>query len=152
MSNVDAGINETAIKSFGKRLRLSLTVRGFALMEIIMILVILGIIGANVVHVMNSSWRRTESSNRMLIAGQMIERQIEQMRIAVDEDPDDNFPPNDSTFTENGITLEWTLSSVNRLTDPSTEVNNARKGEFTACWGTRKGDTLNVTTYFSKNF
>lgn len=126
--------------------------RGLALMEIILILVIIGIIGARIISFQASSWKRTGTSNRMLVAGQMIERQVEKMRMHVDSDPDNNFPPGDSTFSENGITLECTVSPVYRFTDPSKALDHVRKCELTASWGSGKDDSLNVTAYLSKNF
>ena len=121
-------------------------------MEIILMLVILGIIGANAIMLQRNSWKRIGSSNRMLIAGQMIERQIESLRMTVDADPDNNFPPSDSQYTENGITLEWKLTSVINIGGPVIASNNVKKCELTAFWGKRSSDSLKVTSFLAKNF
>ena len=126
---------------------------GFALMEIILMLVITGIIGTNTIMVQRNSWKWTGSSNRMLIAGQMIERQIESLRMTVDADPESNFPPSDSQLTENGIKLEWKLSDVNKFGGgPVITKNHIRQCDLTASWGEKATDTLKVTTFLAKNF
>ena len=126
---------------------------GFALMEIILMLVIIGIIGTNTIMLQRNSWKRTGSSNRMLIAGQMIERQIESLRMTVAADPENNFPPVDSMLTENGISLEWEISDVNSFgAGPVITKNHIRECRLTASWGTRSTDTLRVTTFLAKNF
>jgi hypothetical protein len=126
---------------------------GFALMEIILMLVIIGIIGTNTIMLMRKSWKSTGTSNHMLIAGQMIERQIESLRMKVAENPGSNFPPADSQFTENGISLSWKLSSVNRIGGgPTITRNHIRQCRLTAAWGRQHGDTLMVTTYIGKDF
>ncbi len=126
---------------------------GFALMEIILMLVIIGIIGTNTIMLMRKSWKSTGASNHLLIAGQMIERQIESLRMKVAENPDNNYPPADSQFTENGISLSWKLSSVNKIGGgPAITRNHIRQCRLTAAWGRQHGDTLTVTTYIGKNF
>jgi type II secretory pathway pseudopilin PulG len=126
---------------------------GFALMEIILMLVIIGIIGANTLLLQRNSWKSTGSSNRMLIAGQMIERQIESLRMKIAEDPSANFPPSDSQFTENTITLQWQILSVSRIGGgPDITSNNVRQCDMVAFWGTRKNDSLQVTTFLAKEF
>ena len=126
---------------------------GFALMEIILMLVIIGIIGTNTIMLMRKSWKSTGTSNHMLIAGQMIERQIESLRMKVAENPGSNFPPADSQFIENGISLSWKLSPVNSIGGgPTITRNHIRQCQLTAAWGRQHGDTLTVTTYIGKDF
>jgi Tfp pilus assembly protein PilV len=126
--------------------------RGFALMEIILMLVIIGIIASNMMMLQRSSWKTTGSSNHLLIAGQMIERQIEELRMFVDNDPENNFPPEDGTLTENGITLSWEMIPVTRTVGTQVSLNNVRKCNLTASWGTGSNESLSVLTYLSKNF
>ena len=126
--------------------------KGFAIMEILLLMVIIGIIGANILFLQNSTWKRTGSSNRLLIAGQMIEKQIEQLRMYVDNNPEENFPPSDSSITENGIVLRWVFLPANRPVGSSVSLSHIRKCDFLAHWGTDNGDSLRVTTYLAKNF
>jgi len=126
--------------------------RGFAIMEIILMLVIIGIIGANTVMLHRSSWKRTGASNRGLVAGQMIEKQIEALRMFVDADTANNFPPPNDSITENGIQLKWELFRAVRLNNTSDTLRNVHQCKLTASWGRGKGDTLKVITFLAKSF
>jgi Tfp pilus assembly protein PilV len=125
---------------------------GFAIMEIILIMVVIGIIAANIMTLQQSSWSMSGSSNKLLLAGQIIDRQVEELRMYVDRDPSTNFPPSDSSFTENGITLKWKLSTVTRSVGTKVNIDNVRECNLTAGWGAKKWDTLRVRTYIARNF
>jgi prepilin-type N-terminal cleavage/methylation domain-containing protein len=131
-------------------------VNGFTLMEVLVSLAILGAIALSLFCIHTSSWIRVTKSNRMMIASQLIEKQIEKMRMDIAIDSVSNWPPESGTATANGIILNWIISSANR---PSTCVsgagavlNNVRRCDLSAVWGTGKGDTLKITTYLSKMF
>ncbi len=125
---------------------------GFAIMEIILVMVVIGIIAANIMMLQKSSWSMSGSSNKLLLAGQMIDRQIETMRMFVDRNPSANFPPRDSSITENGIKLSWTLSPVTRSVGSKVNIDNVRECNLTAGWGKNKWDSLKVRTYLARNF
>jgi prepilin-type N-terminal cleavage/methylation domain-containing protein len=135
-------------------LRLSFNRSGFTLIEILISIVIVGVIGLNIIMFQTSSWKRTSSSNKLLVAGQMIEKQIEYIRMTVDSDPVNKFPPHDSTITENGIKLCWNISSAYRPKGPSPRgpLLNVRRCDLTASWGSTKNDSLVVTTYIARYF
>jgi type II secretory pathway pseudopilin PulG len=125
---------------------------GFAIMEIILIMVVIGIIAANIMVLQKSSWSMSGSSNKLLLAGQMIDRQVETMRMSVDRNPSTNFPPHDSSITENGITLKWKFSTVTRSVGTKVVIDNVRECNLTAGWGKSKWDSLKVRTYLARNF
>lgn len=128
--------------------------RGFTLLEVMMVMVIVGIVGVNIMISQTASWKKTTTSNRMLVAGQMIEKQVEKLRMYIDVDPVNRFPPHDSSYTENGINLLWKFTDASRPTGPSPRgpLKNVRKCDLTATWGNNRGDTLIVTTYLAKYF
>jgi prepilin-type N-terminal cleavage/methylation domain-containing protein len=127
--------------------------RGFSLLEILVSLVIVGIIGVSIISLQTSVWKNSTTSNRMLLAGQLIEKQIESIRMGIDQNPISNFPPKEGALTENGISLSWKIFSAYRPKGATTtELKNVRRCVFTATWGKNKGDTLLVTTYISKFF
>ena len=147
----------TRMRSFTKKIPAGivrpLTISsGFAIMEVILMLVIIGIIGSSTIMLHRSSWKTSSISNRMLIAGQMIERQIEELRMQVDADPENNFPVDDGSITENGITVSWKSTEVTRTVGSRIALDHIRKCELIAQWGNGKNDSLSLTTYLSKNF
>jgi hypothetical protein len=100
-----------------------------------------------------SVWKRSTTSNRLLVAGQLIEKQIESIRMTIDQNPTSNFPPKEGSIAENGISLTWKVLSAYRPKGAtSTDLKNVRRCVFTATWGPNKGDTLLVTTYIAKYF
>jgi hypothetical protein len=125
---------------------------GFAIMEVILIMVVIGIIAANIMVLQKSSWKMSGSSNKLLLAGQMVDRQVETMRMFVDRNPSSNFPPHDSSITENGITLKWAFSKVTRSVGTKVPITNVRECNLTAGWGKSKWDSLKVRTYLARNF
>lgn len=124
---------------------------GFSLLEVLISMVIVGIIAALIFSIQTSSWKNSTSSNRTMVAGHMVERQIELMRLNISRNQNQYFPPVNGSVLENGITLSWIISNATRPTDAGT-LPNTRRCDFTACWGGRKADTLKVTTYISKLF
>lgn len=132
--------------------RIGISDDGFAIMEIILIMVVIGIIAANIMVLQKSSWKMSSSSNKLLLAGQIIDRQVEQMRMFVDRNPSANFPPRDSSFVENGITVKWTLSTVTRSVGTKVNIDNVRECNLIAGWGKNKWDSLKVRTYLARNF
>jgi len=126
---------------------------GFSLLEILVSLVIVGIIGVSIIALQTSVWKRSATSNRLLVAGQLIEKQIESIRLTIDQDPTSNFPPVNGSIVENGISVSWKVASAYRPKGATaTELTNVRRCVFTASWGNNRGDTLLVTTYISKLF
>jgi prepilin-type N-terminal cleavage/methylation domain-containing protein len=124
--------------------------KAFSLLEVLFSMVIIGIIGVLIFSIQSSSWRRVMSSNRTLVAGHMIERQIESMRMIISRDQEHNFPPVSGSTVENGVTLNWLISTATRPTGGSQD--NSRQCDFTASWGLGKNDTMKATTYLSKMF
>ena len=146
-------MSKCTVKAFGYN-RKCKRISGFSLLEIVIALAIVGFIGINIMMLQTSSWKRTNTSNRLLVSGQMIEKKIEYFRMNIDADPLNNFPPIDGSTSENGINLSWQFSSAYRPLGPQPRgpLTNVRRCDFTATWGTSRGDTLIVTTYLSKFF
>ena len=114
-------------------------------------MIFLGIIGLVLYSSQSFSWKNTIGSNKTIVAGQMIERQIEAIRIAIDRNPAYFFPPPSFQKSENGIDLKWTISQAVRPVGGA-NLSNVRKCYFVASWGKGKNDSLKVTTYLSKMF
>jgi prepilin-type N-terminal cleavage/methylation domain-containing protein len=125
--------------------------KAFTLMEVLISMVVIAFMAMVVFTAMSSSWKRSIFSNRSLVAGHLIEREIEKMRMNIDRNPDNNFPPVSNTITENGVTLTWTIADAKRPTDNAT-LANVRQCNFVAKWGSGKTDSMMVSTYLSKMF
>ena len=125
---------------------------GFTLTEVLIAIVIIAITAAIFMMTQNTSFGRTRSSNRLLDAGQLIEKHVEQKRMEISVNPG-NLPSVNSvsTYTEKGIAL---ICSTKAAVDPNgANINNVRLYKMVATWGSTKiGDTLEVTTYLAENF
>lgn len=126
--------------------------KAFTLLEVLVSMALIGIIGVLIFSIQTSSWKRVTSSNRTLVAGHMIEKQIEAMRMNISRDQNHNFPPVSGSVTNNGVTLKWQISDALRPKDSTTHLTNVKQCDFTASWGNGKSDTLRATTYLSKMF
>lgn len=124
---------------------------GFSVIEVLISLAILGIVALSIFMIQTSTWKGVIFSNRLTVAGQMIERQIEQLRMNIVANPVTNFPPHDSSYTENSITLSWKGTPVQRPVDGAW-LDHVRQYTFTAAWGKGKADTLRVTTCLAQKF
>ena len=124
---------------------------GFTFIEVLIAMFFFALIGLIFYSNQSSSWKKTVGSKNMLVAGNMIERQIETMRIAIDRSPTQFFPPQSSQTSANGIDLAWTVSAATRPVDGAV-LPNVRRCDFVAHWGSGKNDSLKVTTYISKMF
>jgi prepilin-type N-terminal cleavage/methylation domain-containing protein len=126
---------------------------GFTLLEILVAMMILAFFIGTAVIIQQNTMSRTRSSNKMLVAGHLIEKQIEYMRMQLLKDPDNNWPPGDTTFTSNDITLNCVVSDAYDLeTGSTTKIDSVRKLDIEATWVTDRPDTLRVETYLAKMF
>lgn len=124
---------------------------GLTLLEIMIALVVVGIGVGIFVTLQSSSGSRLAGNSNLLKAGQIIEKHMEAMRISVARDTVGNWPPRDTSYDENRITV---VRSVSQARSPKTNavLPNVRKVDIIASWGTGRNDTLNISTYVAKRF
>lgn len=128
--------------------------RGQAGLSLIEILIAIVVIGAGVgvfLKMGGSSGSSASGNSKMLRAGQLVERHIEAIRIGVARDTIGNWPPDDTSFSENGLKLVRRISQARSPKDNSV-LPNVRKVDVIVTWGTFKTDSLDVTTYVAKRF
>jgi prepilin-type N-terminal cleavage/methylation domain-containing protein len=125
--------------------------KAFTLIEVLISMVIVGIIGSLVFTVQSSTWKTSTSSNRAIVAGHMIQQQIELMRMNISQNQDLYFPPVSGSLVQNGVTLSWLVSNALRPSDGAA-LANVKKCDFIASWSASNGDTLKATTFLSKMF
>lgn len=124
---------------------------GLSLLEVMTALFVLSMAITLFVRLEGRSRSTFASSSNLLKAGQLLERQVETIRIHIAADTVLNWPPEDSLWKENGMTIQ---RSVTALVSPKdgAALPNLRKLELQAVWGLVKPDTLTITTYVSKRF
>lgn len=124
---------------------------GLTLMEILIAIVVVGIGVALFMTLQRNSGSRLAGNSNLLKAGQLIEKHMEAMRIAVARDTVANWPPRDTAYQENRISVERTVSEA-RSPKNNAVLPNVRRVEIIAAWGNARGDTLNISTYVAKRF
>jgi Tfp pilus assembly protein PilV len=109
-----------------------------------------------------TSWSQTRTTNRLMVAGHIIEKQIEQQRMIIAQDPATNFAAFKTNYVNKTvlvidstvrpyITVKWNVYDT--LHDPQGYIiKNVYQAKLAASWGTGQTDTLKVTTCIAKNF
>jgi prepilin-type N-terminal cleavage/methylation domain-containing protein len=136
--------------------------KGFTLIEVLLAMIIVMVSATSVLMWQKTSWSQTSTTNRLMVAGHVIEKQLEKQRMTIAENPSANF----ASFVQNStmvvvdssvtpyITVLWTIYAPDSLKDPQTgnNLNNVRKVQISAGYGSGPADTLKVVTAISKNF
>lgn len=105
-------------------------------------------------RVQHSSSRGSGENSRILIAGKMLEKYLEDTRINIARDTTHNWPPLNATIAgaaPNYITIRSTVSNALSPVDGAV-VNNVKRMDLVATWTRPYPDSLVVTTYVSKRF
>lgn len=132
---------------------------GFSLIEVALSILIIVISAIVVLMWQKTSWSQTSSTNRLMVAGHIIEKQIEQRRMLIAQNPATNFTAFKSlstlTIIDSSLTppikTEWVMKDT--LKDPAGNLlANVRWVQIKASWGSGKNDTLKVVTCIAKNF
>jgi prepilin-type N-terminal cleavage/methylation domain-containing protein len=134
---------------------------GFTMIEVLLAMIIIAMSAVAVITWQKTSWSQTSSTNRLMVVGQVIEKQIEKQRMIIAEHPVANY----ATFIGNStitlvdssvtprITVKWTIYAADSLKDLyGNNVKNVRKVQIKAGYGSGKNDTLTVVTAISQNF
>ena len=125
--------------------------RGLTLMEIVIALVVIGLGLGVFLKMEGSSGNNMSSNSKMMRAGQLVEKHVEAIRIGIARDTIANWPPGDTSLTENGLKLVRMISIARSPKDNSV-LANVRKVDIIVTWGAFKLDSLDVTTYVTRRF
>jgi prepilin-type N-terminal cleavage/methylation domain-containing protein len=130
--------------------------QGFTLIEILNTIVIIGITTGVVAVFQRSTWGSTRSTNNTLVAGQLIQRQIEQVRMEIAMDTSKLrlvYPAGTTgnlTDPESRIALRWSVAAA---TDPTAAaITLVRQFTYTAKWQSTKAESLVVVTCVARDF
>jgi prepilin-type N-terminal cleavage/methylation domain-containing protein len=129
---------------------------GFTLTEVLIVLFIMALAATGFIFLQKNTWSGTRQSNKVTIVSQVLEKQIEKLRMQIAQDPETNFPSlvaakNNTIETDvNGVDVHWTVRAA---TDPlGAVIDNVREVELKAKWRTDRWDSLVVITCIAKNF
>lgn len=125
--------------------------RGLTLLEIMIAIVVIAIGIGIFLKMQKSSGSNMTGNSKMMRAGQIVEKHVEAIRISIARDTVANWPPHDTTYTENLLKVE---RKVKAATSPRTGANlpNVREVDLTISWGKFHQDSLDVSTYVSRKF
>ena len=135
--------------------RLVRTPSGFTLLEIMISMVIVGLCTAGFLAFQTTSWSASQTAANTMSAGQLIEKQVEYLRMRIASSPQDTFPvlmaPGkiDSTSAKN-IKVRWVVAQARDVR--GLPMLNVAQVTFTAIWTAPKKDSIVVPTCISKNF
>jgi len=130
---------------------------GLTLVEVLIAMVIICVCAVSFLLFQKTSWSQATKTNRYLLAGQVIQKQIEKKRMWIASDALTNYnlfkgygtvTDVDSTTTPR-ITIKYNIYDTLHAPD-GTAVKNACQVDVLASWGT--SDTLKVTTCFARDF
>lgn len=127
---------------------------GWSLLEAVAAIVVVGIGISLFVKVHGMSKRGSSTNSKVLVAGKMIEKFLEDTRIATAKDTVNNWPPVNKTVAATSphyITLKSTVSNALSPKDGAV-VSNVKRMDIVATWSLPYADTLKVTTYVAKRF
>jgi prepilin-type N-terminal cleavage/methylation domain-containing protein len=125
--------------------------RGLTLLEIMIAIVVIGIGIGIFLKMQKNSGSNMAGNSKMMRAGQIVEKHVEAIRISIARDTIANWPPRDTTYTENLLKV---VRKVSAAKSPKTAANlpNVRKVDLTISWGKFRQDSLDVSTYVSRRF
>jgi prepilin-type N-terminal cleavage/methylation domain-containing protein len=131
---------------------------GFTILELLITITVVVISLSLTLYWQKSSWKRNASANRLTVATQIIEKQIESRRLLIARDPEFYYSKfkslSDTTIIDNSVSpnvsVKWTVKPEY---DPKgVAIENVRRANLIASWGKEKGDSLSIVTCIGKNF
>lgn len=127
---------------------------GWSLLEVLAAIAVIGLGISLFIKVQGMSSRGSGTNSKQLVAGRMVEKYLEDMRIKIASDTS-KFPPASATVAAsapNFISLQSTISTAYSPKDPAEVVANVVKVEILCKWTMPTKDSLKVVTYVAKRF
>jgi prepilin-type N-terminal cleavage/methylation domain-containing protein len=128
--------------------------RGWSLIEVMAAIVVIGIGITLFAKVQKMASQQSNTNSKMLMAGKLIEKYLEDTRINIAQNPIANWPPANKTISPvppDYITLVSTISNALSPVD-GIAVTNVKRVDIKASWNKPYADSLKITTYVSKQF
>jgi Tfp pilus assembly protein PilV len=138
-------------------------ISGLSLIEVLLSMIIIVVSAIAVLSWQNSSWAQTKTTNRLMVAGHIVDKQVENQRMIIARDPPDSFPVFKTRFDNNDVTIidssvspfvsvKW--HGYDTLHDPHGHlITDVLQIKLTAWWaGCKVSDSLKLETRISQNF
>jgi prepilin-type N-terminal cleavage/methylation domain-containing protein len=128
--------------------------RGWSLIESLAAIVVIGIAVALFTKVQHMTNRDSGTNSKILLAGKMIEKHLEDTRIYIGKDTINNWPPRSNTLSPTAPEFITLVSQVGPAFSPKdgAPVNNVVRMDILTYWTSPYTDSLKVTTYVAKRF
>jgi prepilin-type N-terminal cleavage/methylation domain-containing protein len=127
--------------------------RGFSIVELLVSMVIIGIGVLVLVGLDRQKWRNVASGNHIETSVRLIESYIEKAKVRIKEDPAQEYPPRDTTFSSGAVNVAVTVSTAYDNQPTPAALTNVKRVAFRATWSVNGvADTLNLVTCIAKNF
>lgn len=136
---------------------------GFTLVEVLLAMIIIATSAVAVLMWQKTSWSQSSATNKLILAGQVVEKQLEAQRMNIANNPNANFTAyktgfdnRDSLVADQTVTppiyVRW--HAFDTLHDPNGHlITDVLKLNAAAYWvGAKPSDTLFVETRIAKNF
>lgn len=124
---------------------------GLSLMEILIALVVIGVGAGVFLKIRSNTGSSMTGTSKMMRAGQLVEKHVEAIRIGIARDTVANWPPRDTTYTDDMLKVERKVTTA-RSPKTGDVLPNVRKVDLIISWGMFRQDSLDVTTYVSRRF
>jgi len=128
--------------------------RGWTLIEVLAAVVVVGIGLLFFMRVQHSSSQGSGENSRILVAGKMLEKFLEDTRITIVRDTTHNWPPVSGKLAAAAPDYISITSKVSPAYSPvdGAVVKNVVRMDLVAAWTRPYPDSLAVSTYVSKRF
>jgi Tfp pilus assembly protein PilV len=141
------------MKAYRLLIKVGMGEKGLSLLETLFALVLIGMGLMAWSKMQGMSWGQNRSNANTLRAGQLIEKDVEGMRLRISRDTLLNWPPRDSTY----LTSDQQLTFVRTVSEARSPINNlvltnVRKIDIAVSWGNLANDTMKITTYVTRRF
>lgn len=136
---------------------------GFTLVEVLLAMIIIATSAVAVLMWQKTSWSQASTTNKLMVAGQVVEKQIEKQRMIIAENPVQNFPKFKTGFDNvDSVIVDTTVTPMisvrwhayDTLHDPNHHlITDVFQVKLAAYWpGAMSSDTLYVEARIAKNF
>lgn len=127
--------------------------RGLTLVEVLISLAVIGVGAVGVIYMEKAKWRNVATTRNIDSSVKAVEEYIENLRLNIRMDQANYYPPVDTSFFHDGVSVTCTVSDVYDNQSPPNLLQNVKKLSIDAIWEVDGSpDTLHLVTCVAKDF